>query len=415
MGDSGGIVLLQEARARRFDCLGQSFAERSVPHWRDLLILHSVGENERASALLDDSENCPAGEDGAWFLMSSAAIFYAVGQKERGANLLRKGLALCRKNHLLENSFWKQPGIADLCLVALQQDVEIDLVRQVVRNNTLIPSKPPGDLATWPWPIRIFTLGRFSVSRNDEPLRFLHKAQKRPMELLQALVAMGGRAVSRIHLEDALWVNASGHSAHVSFNMTLHRLRKLIGHDSIVLEEGKLTINPRVCWVDVWAYERHLRRIEALLLENGHAQPELSRLVARLMELCQGPFLGREEEQPWMLPLREKLRHRMRRLCRDLGRYLGRQGRCEQALAVYRMALEVDPLAEEFYRQLMICFAVLGRDSEALVAYHNCRRNLQVHINAPPSVLTENVLKDLRQQDHRTLVSTFCSSCRSIS
>lgn len=261
------------------------------------------------------------------------------------------------------------------------------------------------------WAVRIYTLGRFSLVKDGVSLRFEHKAQKRPIELLQALIALGGRQVHQIQLEDTLWSNASGRSAHQSFNMALHRLRHLIGHKSLHLEEGKLTLNPLLCWVDVWAFERRLHKIEALRQETATLSAEIYLLIKGAIDLLQGQFLCHEIEQSWMLPLREKLRHRVQRLFAVLGRCLGREGRCEEAISLYHKALEIDPLAEEFYRHLMICYAALGRLPEALATYHYCCNALYHRLNVPPSPLTEALLQVIQQQD-RNFVTPCCTACR---
>ncbi|MBP7392910.1 MAG: bacterial transcriptional activator domain-containing protein [Zoogloea sp.] len=39
-------------------------------------------------------------------------------------------------------------------------------------------------------------------------------------------------------------------------------------------------------------------------------------------------------------------------------------------------AIEVEPVAESFYRRLMSCYAQLGRRAEALAVYQRCRQSL---------------------------------------
>jgi len=84
--------------------------------------------------------------------------------------------------------------------------------------------------------------------------------------------------------------------------VTLARLRKLLRQDgAVVLQQGKLSLDDRLCWVDVWSMERLLAEIEATpRAEQGE----------RLAAIYRGAFLEGEREQPWMLPAREKLRRR---------------------------------------------------------------------------------------------------------
>lgn len=53
--------------------------------------------------------------------------------------------------------------------------------------------------------MRIYALGRFEIHAHDEELRFDGKAQRKPIELLKVLVALGGRDVPADTLIDILW------------------------------------------------------------------------------------------------------------------------------------------------------------------------------------------------------------------
>ena len=108
-----------------------------------------------------------------------------------------------------------------------------------------------------PWPIKIFALGRFEVLRNDQPLRFSRKVQRKPLALLKALITLGGREVREDVLMDTLWPDAEGDAARVALTSALHRLRGLLDCDgAVVRQEGQLSLDDRFCWVDVWAVER---------------------------------------------------------------------------------------------------------------------------------------------------------------
>ena len=75
---------------------------------------------------------------------------------------------------------------------ALALGNETDHVRQVIRRRRLIPSDPATAPDLWPWSLRVSTLGRFEILRDDEPIRSSRKAQHKPLELLKVLCAFGG-------------------------------------------------------------------------------------------------------------------------------------------------------------------------------------------------------------------------------
>ena len=73
-------------------------------------------------------------------------------------------------------------------------------------DHQTAPSDTPADEPvpdTWPYPLKLRTLGRFTVVRDDKPLSRVAGHQK-PLELLQALIALGGRAVDEAQLRRML-------------------------------------------------------------------------------------------------------------------------------------------------------------------------------------------------------------------
>ncbi len=63
-------------------------------------------------------------------------------------------------------------------------------------------------------------------TKRSRPVRFTGKAQRKPLALLQALVAFGGQRVREDRLSEALWPDADGDAAHQALSTTLHRLRR---------------------------------------------------------------------------------------------------------------------------------------------------------------------------------------------
>jgi len=129
---------------------------------------------------------------------------------------------------------------------------------------------PEEALENWPWPFRVYTLGRFAVLKDGDPMDFTGKASRKPLELLKAVIALGGEEVSKDALIDALWPELEGDHAARSFETALYRLRKLLGDETIlVLKDRKLTLDERYAWIDVSAIDGLLKRLEAALTSSG--------------------------------------------------------------------------------------------------------------------------------------------------
>lgn len=242
-----------------------------------------------------------------------------------------------------------------------------------------------------PWSLKIYTLGRFSVVKDDEAVRLSGKGQKKPLDLLKALISYGAREVSEEKLAETLWPDADGDAAKASLKATLHRLRGLIGHEAIIVAEGRLTLDAHCCWVDVWALERRLTQLlEAALSEVVAGQEQ------QLLALYHGPFLH-DTESPYAIGARERLRSKFLRAMEHVGQGLCAARACEAALLCYQKGMEVDPLAERFYRGLMECYECLRRPAEGLAVYEHCRQTLARELGVAPSAETEALAKALRE------------------
>jgi two-component SAPR family response regulator len=214
--------------------------------------------------------------------------------------------------------------------------------------------------------------------------------------VLKALIAMGGREVREDEIMDHLWPEADGDLAQQSFASALHRLRQLLGHERIVQrQEGKLTLDDRFCWVDAWAFEATLEQAEGLWKKEEATNAV--QLLEKAMQMYRGPFLAQETGQPWTLSMKERLRGRFLRNVEKLGKYWQQSSQWEKALDVYLKGLEVDDLAEEFYRGVMICYRQLGRRNDALAAYKRYRRILSSVPGLAPSARVEALYKSLAE------------------
>lgn len=312
---------------------------------------------------------------------------------------LRIGLSLAARHGYRNFSWWPPRMMETLCVKALENGIETGYVRELVQTHRVAPSSMPVHIEAWPWPVRIYTLGRFTVLTDNQPARAGRKAQHKPLELLKALIAQGGREVSEDTLTAALWPDTEGDAARQAFDTTLHRLRRLLGNDrAIVLRDRRLSLDNRLCWVDTWAFERLLSETE-MLLANPSADPNgavLANIAGRVQSLYHGAFLGREAGASWSISLRERLRSRYLRHISGVGDRWQQLGRWNRAIECYRRGLEVDDLAEQLYQNLMLCHQQLNQRSEALSVYRRCRFVLSVVLGITPSPATETLYQRLR-------------------
>lgn len=283
-------------------------------------------------------------------------------------------------------------GLAQLCAVALNDGIEPGAVRRFIQCHGLVAPDAAASVL-WPWPVRVHTLGRFSVYCKDEPLTFTGKSPRKALELLQALIAHGGREVHTSVLMQSMWPEENHGNLHNLFDNTLHRLRRLLGPANVLnLANAKLTLDPSLCWVDAWAFSRLTAPCSASLPDSARERLPLSEAHARTaLRLYSGHFLQSELEEPWSLPYRDRLRNRFHRLVRNLGECLEQAQEWAAAAEVYERGLEIDNLAESFYQHLMVCHQQMGEHAEALCVYRRCKELLSIVLSVPPSPRTERL------------------------
>lgn len=328
----------------------------------------------------------------SFLCMLSSAYFLLRQEREKAAiELLRKGLKAGKERGFV-NLYMSRKGVLETILTkALEQKIEEEYVKELIRRNDIQPDSASVEIENWPWPLKIFTLQRFSILKDEKPLQYSRKVQQKPLSLLKALIAYGGRGVPEENLVDILWPESEGDAAHSSFNTTLSRLRHLLGYEqAITLHEGRVYLDPRYCWVDVWAFERILGGVDAVWNENlGRKDREQAiRMTEKALSIYSGPFLYGENE-PWMVSMRERLRNKFLRNVRRLGIFLERARELETAIDCYQKGLEVDELAEEFYQRLMKCYLLMGKKAEALSVYKQCAQIFSSVIGIRPSPETE--------------------------
>jgi len=362
--------------------------------------LHAGGESVEAQQTLNR-----VGEMIEWtgsllfrfnWLLVSAHFSFARHDERAGFDFLREAVTIGRKNNFNSGLWWWHPEVmSDLCGRALEGGMEPGYVERMIRNHRLLPPAWTEDLDCWPRPLRLFTLGRFELNRDGRAVDLAGK--RKVIELLKALVSLEGTAIRQERVTDLLWPGADGDDGHNSFKMTLSRLRRLLPDEAIHFQDGILTLNRRLLWADVWAFERLYDDASGMWLksrETGNSGKEAKRaieLTHKALSLYAGSFLPGDLDQPWTVSQRERLRTKLLRLTLITGKHHEEKGKWNSAVGLYRQGLDVDPLQEEFYQRLMICHHQLGQRTEALAVYERCRAELSVHLKIKPSPRTEEL------------------------
>ena len=209
---------------------------------------------------------------------------------------------------------------AQLCALALRWQVEPVFVREVVRSRVL--AAPADADEHWPWALWLRLLGSFDLHlHGEQPLPRSGKQQQKPLELLRLLGCTRSLSASVSAATLALWPDAEASAARKSLEVTVQRLRKLLGDDTLVrVNDGHVSLDTARASSDVAQRRALIERLQHLAMQPraGSAQAEAlqheaAALVARIVACHAGPLLPGAVETPWLLAERQRCEREMTR------------------------------------------------------------------------------------------------------
>lgn len=305
------------------------------------------------------------------------------GSPEPARANLRRAFGLARQGGFIWPFRFLRPWMPIICEAALADEIEPEYVRHVITALALQPPSPHTE--RWPWRLMIHTLRGFRVLRDGQPIPLGRKTPKRLLQMLKAIVALGGRDVSLKRLADTLWAEEEGDAAFAACERALNRLRQLLGErDALLVQDASVSLNSQCVWVDLHA-------VEGIL---GH--PGTAASAQRLLELYRSEFLAEDDDEPWALAVRHRLQYKVAHHLEHAGRQAESSGDWEQASALYHRGLDVDPCAEALYCGLMRCHVERGDRGQAKGVYTRMRDQLLNVRGVRPAAATEELARRLQ-------------------
>lgn len=199
--------------------------------------------------------------------------------------------------------------VARLFARALADGVEVDWVRAAIRLRRL--PAPRGAPQAWPWRVTVHALGPFQVTAESGSLpragSDARKAPSKPLELLRLLASHGHDAVLIDAVAESLWPGDGREGRQKAFDITVSRLRRLLGEDAaVVVGDRRVRLNAQCVWVDVQAFADRLAECEAAS-EGG---PAACVALESALALYRGPCLE-DSREAWAVAARDRLRARL--------------------------------------------------------------------------------------------------------
>jgi predicted ATPase/DNA-binding SARP family transcriptional activator len=242
--------------------------------------------------------------------------------------------------------------------------------------------------------LRVLALGPLQVFVDGAPVESTAWGSARPRELLvYLLMHPEGRTKEQVGL--CFWPDASSAQLRNSFHVTLHRLRKALGHPEwITLVHDRYRLDPAVIEeFDVQLFEREVTDARRALKRQAEgASATLEQALARF----RGDFLDGEPVGDWHLEIRDRLQRIYVDALMELGARLTVEERHAKAADAYRRVLARDELHEEALLALMKSHAALGERSQALRVYRRFADRLRAELEAEPDEETREYFEELQ-------------------
>jgi DNA-binding SARP family transcriptional activator len=385
----------QEAKFHAWSCYKKSEAAgctltMSMTHGALAVVLYENNEYAAAAEQLDmgfewsRSFRNPVFDFFGWLLRARFALD---NQDESAADrALRQGFGIGRELDFRYFNHWMPQVMARLCAEALKKKIEVPYVRSLIRQHHLTLPEPSAFIEEWPWHVRLYSLGRFHIEIDEKPVIFSKKLQQRPLSLLKCLLAQGGKSVPSHTLQDLLWPDADGDAANNAYKTTLHRLRKILGDNQILHHsQGSLSFNQSLVWTDLQTFESFFESVEKCFHQNEKLMVNtLQEMLDQVLAIYCGPFLPGDLDA-WTIPIRKNMHSRFVSILHRIGSALKAASDWESALTCFRKGLEIDPLVEPFYEHQIKILCCMGKKSEALLLYTQCRTILRSALGVSPS------------------------------
>ncbi|CAE6503125.1 Transcriptional activator domain-containing protein [Nitrosomonas nitrosa] len=306
------------------------------------------------------------------YYVADAWCAYLQQNQPRALIALTELLRIMHHEQLFAFFGWRPKVLTPLCLLAIENGIEEEFAVRLLRHHRLLDCPPP-HLEKWPWAVRIYSFGSLAIKVDGKLIEPTGKSPKKLLELLELIISLGGRKVNCDQLAEILWPEAEGDLARQSLETALYRIRKLIGKETVLVNNNLVSFNEHYCWLDLWAFEATATQLEQAL--NEGQQPVIVKLTDRLLTLYRDTFL-KNADSGLVLVKQEQL---LNKLCRLLDLVISFHERCGEhklvQLLLYK-ELELKPLVEANYRRLMVYYLDLGQPDQALNIYHQCYRVL---------------------------------------
>jgi DNA-binding SARP family transcriptional activator len=249
--------------------------------------------------------------------------------------------------------------------------------------------------------IEIFVFGETRIVEGDREVGPRDFGGHKARQLLEVLVLHAGHPVSKHRLIACLWGDCAPVSAAASIEAYVSVVRRHLAPGRSAAKSplrttaGGYVLDP--CRVRIDLVEFHRLVATSHTATTDQARP----LLRQALALATGELFESDPDAPWAVESRAAAHTTLVQACADAGQRALNDGSWDDAIALGRRALTLDPLSEPCVRVLVEGLWRAGRRAEALRAFDRLRCTLADELGVDPDRSTQSlhlaVLRDAAQ------------------
>ncbi|OWR30706.1 hypothetical protein CDO73_08905 [Saccharibacillus sp. O23] len=235
--------------------------------------------------------------------------------------------------------------------------------------------------------VRLF--GGFSVHGGDGTEGPLKLRTPKTEELLAFLLY--NRSTTRDVLIDTLWKDLGPQKASTNLNSTLYYVRRAIGDGGdnpiILKDRSSMRVDREAIDCDLYEFEELFRQMRRTP-EHRHDPERFERMDA----LYAGELL-KDRHYEWAFARARQLEMDFIAMLDTAARYHAKIEQPLRALYYFERILQLDPIREDVYREIILLYLSLGRKSDAKRQYRTLEKALDEELGSKPSAEIERMIR----------------------
>ena len=247
-------------------------------------------------------------------------------------------------------------------------------------------------------PIRIQTLGQFTVWRKGEKIDTKEWGRDKSIQLLQYLISNRQRnALHKEKIMDHLWEEGDDRD----FKVAMHGINKALEPDRPSRTEPRYIgrqgvsyqLNLDKIWIDTEALENYI------IIGNASFSNDITtakKAYQLAIEIYQGVYLPNRIYEDWSSEEREKVQLLILSAYITLAELLLKENPLE-SIRLSQKALSIDPTWEDAYRLQMQGYLAKGNRPQAIKTYQNCVTILEEEFGIDPLPETKKLIREIEE------------------